>query len=316
MGKVKSTILLGLATLSVVIVVMSYLNEASLGQFQIPMDEETQQPAGNATTGLPGIQGEPGPMGPPGPQGEQGPPGPAGPPGLNGTQGLPGPKGEPGEQGPPGPPGTKGMNGTQGPQGEQGPSGPVGPPGPQGESGPMGLPGPPGMNGTQGPPGPLGPQGPKGEQGDVGPEGPPGPQGEQGPPGPAGDKGDTGIPGPIGPVGPQGPPGEPGMDANLSSLELFTNVSLGNVVEIPGPRQFETVESTASCDEDRVLVGGGYNITEGLGIVLENGPLGNTWIVKAANPFPIFDEISSGSLQAYAICLEINAVVGHVPPPE
>lgn len=75
---------------------------------------------------------------------------------------------------------------------------------------------------------------------------------------------------------------------------MFTNVSLGNVVEIPGPRQFETVESIAECNDDRVVVGGGYNITEGLGIVLENGPLGNTWIVKAANPFPILGGISSG----------------------
>jgi hypothetical protein len=85
-------------------------------------------------------------------------------------------------------------------------------------------------------------------------------------------------------------------------------------VEIPGPRQFETVESTAQCDEDRILVGRGYNITGGLGVVLENGPLGNIWIVKAANPFPIIGGISSGSLQAYAICLELNAVTEHIPP--
>jgi hypothetical protein len=268
MSKVKSSILSGLATFGVVIFVMSYFNEISLGQFQIPR-EETQPPPTEVTTGPPGPQGELGPMGPPGPSGEEGPPGPAGPPGANGTQG---------------PPGPSSMNGTQGPQGEPGP---IGPPGPQG---------------------------PKGEQGAVGLEGPPGLPGEQGPPGAKGDKGDIGIQGPIGPIGPQGPPGEPGMDANLSSLELLTNVSPGNVVEIPGPRQFEAVESTASCDKDRVLVGGGYNITEGLGIVLENGPLGNTWIVKAANPFPILGGISSGSLQAYAICLEINAVVEHVAP--
>lgn len=92
-------------------------------------------------------------------------------------------------------------------------------------------------------------------------------------------------------------------------------MSQGNVVEIPGPRQFEPVESTAACNDDRILVGGGYNITEGLDIVLENGPLGNAWVVKAANPFPILGGISSGSLQAYAICLELNAVIDHLVSP-
>ncbi len=273
MSIVKSNILLSLATFSVVIFIMSYFNEISFGQGGIPRDQEAQPPA-EVTTGLPGLQGEPGPMGPPGPQGEQGPPGPPGPPGMNGTQG------------------------------QQGEIGPIGQPGPEGKPGPAGPMGSPGSQGEPGSIGPPGLQGPKGEQGAVGPQGPAGQQGEQGPPGPNGDKGDTGIQGTIGPVGPQG---EPGRDANLSSLKLFTDVSQGNVVDIPGTRQFEIVESTAACDDDRILVGGGYNIKEGLGVVLENGPLGNIWKVKAANPFPIVGGISSGSLQAYAICLEINA---------
>jgi hypothetical protein len=170
------------------------------------------------------------------------------------------------------------------------------------------------QNQTQGEPGPAGPPGPQGEPGPAGPPGLQGPQGEQGAPGPKGERGDTGMQGPVGPAGPQGLPGQPGRDANLSSLQLLTNISQGNVVEISGPRQFETVESTASCDEDQILVGGGYNITDGLGVVLENGPDGNAWIVKAANPFPIFGGIASGSLHSYAVCLELDAVIEHIPP--
>lgn len=199
---------------------------------------------------------------------------------------------------------------TTGP-GLQGEPGPMGPPGPQGEPGPMGPPGLQGEPGEQGPPGPAGmngTQGPQGEQGVEGPAGPPGPQGEPGPPGPQGEKGDTGIQGAIGPAGPQGPPGEPGRDANVSSLQILANVSEGNIVEIPGPRQSEIVESRAECSDNQVLAGGGYNITEGLGIIVENSPLGNAWMVKAANPFPIVGGMSSGSLQAYAMCLEVSAV--------
>jgi Collagen triple helix repeat (20 copies) len=283
-SRIKASMLLSLGSLSAVIFIMSYSNEISLGQFQIPRGEETQPPAGEVTTGLPGIQGEPGPEGPQGPAGEQGPPGP---PGVNGTQG------------PPGPPGPPGVNGTQGPPG------PPGPPGPQGEPGEQG---PPGINGTEGQAGPLGPagkNGTQGEQGPVGPPGPPGekgergatgPQGEQGPPGPKGDKGDTGI------QGPQGPPGEPGKDANLSSLQLSTAISEGNAVQISGV----DIQSVARCDNNRILVGGGYNITEGIGNVLESAPEGNTWVVRAASTVPVLG-ISSGSLQAYAICLELKS---------
>jgi hypothetical protein len=177
----------------------------------------------------------------------------------------------------------------------------------QGLPGPQGPPGIPGTNGTQGPPGP------QGEQGAVGPVGQQGPRGEQGPQGPRGEKGDTGIQGPVGPQGPLGPPGppgeqgEPGQSANLSSLRLVPISVEGNVVEIPGPRQFEVVESVAACSSDTTLVGGGYRITEGVGLVIESLPRGNMWSVKAANPFPSFAGISSGSLQAYALCAGLNA---------
>lgn len=203
------------------------------------------------------------------------------------TTGLPGIQGEPGPPGPPGPPGE---NGTQGPQGPQGPQGEPGPPGKPGEQGP------PGINGTEGP---IGPAGINGTQG---------PQGPQGPPGPKGDKGDTGIQGPIGPVGPQGIPGQSGKDANLSSLHLSTTISEGNTIQISGM----DIQSIATCDNNRTLVGGGYNITEGFGNVMESAPHGNAWVVRAAGTVPI-PGINSGSLQAYAICLELNVVIEHIP---
>jgi hypothetical protein len=142
-------------------------------------------------------------------------------------------------------------------------------------------------------------------------EGPPGPQGEQGAQGPPGPQGEQGEQGAQGPPGPQGEQGEPGQSVNLSSLQLVTTVVEGNLIEIPGPLQFEVVESTAACSPDTSLVGGGYTITEGLGLVLESLPEGNVWSVKAANPFPITAGTGSGSLQANALCgsvdISINA---------
>lgn len=164
-------------------------------------------------------------------------------------------------------------------------------------------------NVTQGPPGSQGPQGVPGVNGSQGPPGPQGEQGEQGPLGPPGPRGETGEPGMQGPIGPQGPAGEqgePGQSANLSSLQLVTTTVEGNIIEIPGPRQFEIVESTAACSLDTTLVGGGYRITEGLGLVLESLPKGNVWSVKATNPFPITAGTSSGSLQAHALCVSMN----------
>src|ERR687892_417395 len=140
------------------------------------------------------------------------------------------------------------------------------------------------------------PQGLAGVNVTEGPPGPPGPQGEQGA---------------QGPPGPQGEQGEPGEGVNLTSLQLATIAVEGNLIEIPGPLQFEVVESIAACSPDTSLVGGGYTITEGLGLVLESLPEGNMWSVKAANPFPITAGTGSGSLQAHALCgsvyVSINA---------
>ena len=112
--------------------------------------------------------------------------------------------------------------------------------------------------------------------------------------------------GPPGPPGPQGEQGEAGQSANLTSLQLVTTVAEGNPVEIPGPLQFEVVESTAQCSPDTSLIGGGYTISDGLGLVLESLPESNVWSVKAANPFPITAGTGSGSLQAYALCGSVD----------
>lgn len=116
-------------------------------------------------------------------------------------------------------------------------------------------------------------------------------------------------PGSQGSQGSQGPPGEQGESEPEQSgniLGLVTTTVEGDTVDIPGPRQFEVVESSATCSLDTILVGGGYRITEGVGLVLENLPQGNTWSVKAANPFPDFAGTSSGSLQAHALCISLN----------
>ena len=128
----------------------------------------------------------------------------------------------------------------------------------------------------------------------------------EGPPGPQGEQGEQGAQGPPGPPGPQGEQGEAGQSANLTSLQLVTTVVEGNPIEIPGPLQFEVVESLAQCSPDTSLVGGGYTISEGLGLVLESLPERNAWSVKAANPFPITAGTGSGSLQAYALCESVD----------
>ena len=151
-----------------------------------------------------------------------------------------------------------------------------------------------GVNVTEGPPGPPGPQGE---------------QGAQGPPGPPGSQGEQGEQGAQGPPGPQGEQGEPGQGVNLTSLQLATIAVEGNLIEIPGPLQFEVVESIAACSPDTSLVGGGYTITEGLGLVLESLPEGNMWSVKAANPFPITAGTGSGSLQAHALCGSVDVSI-------
>jgi hypothetical protein len=128
--------------------------------------------------------------------------------------------------------------------------------------------GPPGQNGTQGPPGPPGPPG---EQGSIGPPGPPGPPGEQ---------------------GSIGPPGAAAPTMNLA----VRNVP-GQIVALS-----EVTQSIAACNSDELVIGGGFSIENGPGMVLSSVPIDNSWVVFAANPFAI----GNSSLQAFAECARSN----------
>jgi hypothetical protein len=140
--------------------------------------------------------------------------------------------------------------------------------------------GPPGQNGTQGP---IGPPGPPGEQGPIGPPG------EQGPIGPPGEQG------PIGPPGEQGPIGPPGAAAPTMNLAV-RNVP-GQIVALN-----EVAQSIATCNSDELVIGGGFSIANGPGMVLSSVPIANSWVVFAANPFAI----GNSSLQAFAECAKSN----------
>lgn len=150
----------------------------------------------------------------------------------------------------------------------------------------------PGPPGPEGPPGEQGPPGPPGEQGPQGPEGPPGPQGEQGeqgPPGEQGPKGDTGDTGPQGPPGPQGPQGD------IPILNPVVTQREGNIVD----HAITGMISTATCNDDETVVGGGYETTDNINIRRE-GKVDNSWQIEAIG--------SAGpgrTLQALAECFKL-----------
>jgi hypothetical protein len=72
------------------------------------------------------------------------------------------------------------------------------------------------------------------------------------------------------------------------------------------------VNSTAVCSSDESLSGGGFSIRNGSGFVLESGPVGNSWLVRAANPRGTTNRsttnssITIGDLQAHAECAKLQ----------
>jgi hypothetical protein len=139
-----------------------------------------------------------------------------------------------------------------------------------------------------------------GQRGQTGPTGSPGPQGERGPPGPAGQPGPQGPPGKSGIQGPPGPQGLPGSAAPIKKL-IIKNVD-GNIVRIKG-----IVNSTANCTNDESVSGGGFTIRNGSAFVLDSGPVGNSWLVTAANPPSATNSsIAIGNLQAHAECVKLQ----------
>jgi len=138
-------------------------------------------------------------------------------------------------------------------------------------------------------PGPAGPQGPQGPAGPRGPAGPQGPQGPQGAPGPQGPQGDT---------GPQGPAG------GLAGYEIVHNdlMFASNVLA-------EAASVTASCPQDKVVLGGGWATLGGDGneistdqpdVVPRSGPSanGSGWVVS----FDVNDTFLVKGMRAFATC--------------
>ena len=111
-------------------------------------------------------------------------------------------------------------------------------------------------------------------------QGPPGQNGTQGPPGPSGEQ------------GPIGPPGAAAPTMNL----VVRNVP-GQIVALS-----ESAQSIATCNSDELVIGGGFSIANGPGMVLSSVPIDNSWVVFAANPFAI----GNSSLQAFAECAKSN----------
>jgi hypothetical protein len=60
----------------------------------------------------------------------------------------------------------------------------------------------------------------------------------------------------------------------------------------------EVAQSIATCNSDELVIGGGFSIANGPGMVLSSVPIDNSWVVFAANPF----DIGNSSLQAFAEC--------------
>ena len=114
----------------------------------------------------------------------------------------------------------------------------------------------------------------------------------QGPPGQNGTQGPIGPPGPPGEQGPIGPPGAAAPTMNLA----VRNVP-GQVVALN-----EVAQSIATCNSDELVIGGGFSIANGPGMVLSSVPIANSWVVFAANPFAI----GNSSLQAFAECARSN----------
>jgi hypothetical protein len=114
----------------------------------------------------------------------------------------------------------------------------------------------------------------------------------QGPPGQNGTQGPIGPPGPSGERGPIGPPGAAAPTMNLA----VRNVP-GQIVALS-----EVAQSIATCNSDELVIGGGFSIENGPGMVLSSVPIDNSWVVFAANPFAI----GNSSLQAFAECARSN----------
>jgi hypothetical protein len=113
----------------------------------------------------------------------------------------------------------------------------------------FGVQGPKGDTGEPGPPGPVGPIGPKGDTGATGPAGPQGLKGDPGATGPAG---------PAGPAGQQGVQGPAGANGSVSGVQIIE----ATITSSNSPSAGTTATATATCPNDKILLGGGGSVTK------------------------------------------------------
>jgi len=156
------------------------------------------------------------------------------------------------------------------------------------------------VNGTKGDKGDRGPQGPPGIKGDKGAVGPAGPQGSPGINGINGKQGLPGLMGPVGPIGPQGMQGIQGPPGTTKNMTI--RYADSPPTEIKG-----IVNSTAQCNSDEKIIGGGFSIKGGIGLILASEPQNNSWVAQAANPIDINANIM-GNLTAHATCIKVVSI--------
>jgi hypothetical protein len=73
---------------------------------------------------------------------------------------------------------------------------------------------------------------------------------------------------------------------------------VGNIVKIVG-----IVKSSAKCNSDEFVIGGGFTLNNRFGTALSSNAEGNSWVVTAAaNPS---NSTIAGSLQAHAQCAKL-----------
>jgi hypothetical protein len=155
-------------------------------------------------------------------------------------------------------------------------------------------------NGTKGDKGDRGPQGPQGIKGDKGDAGPAGPQG---PPGINGISGKQGLPGLMGPVGPRGSQGIQGLQGLQGSPGTTKNITI-RYADSPPTEIKGIVNTTAQCNSDEKISGGGFSIKGGIGLILSSEPQNNSWVAQAANPINTSNG-DIGNLTAHAICIKL-----------
>lgn len=112
----------------------------------------------------------------------------------------------------------------------------------------------------------------------------------------------------VGPIGSQSKQGVIGKQGSAGPTPVINGTLRyvnGSIVPIIG-----TVKSIATCNPNEVVVGGGFNISGGFGIILDTSPIGKfSWVAVATTPSNVYNNNSIGNLQAGAMCLKHQGVI-------